>query len=93
MFKPHSKPSLTSRASSLKRLRLSNSPVKMTTLSRNKRRRALRRTKPAVTMQPAIEPILLTLNTSRISAVPKISSFLSGVNMPDMAALSSSTAS
>ena len=44
-------------------------------------------------MQPAIEPILLTLNTWRISAVPMTSSFLSGVSMPDMATLSSSTAS
>ena len=44
-------------------------------------------------MQPAMEPILLTLNTWRISAVPMISSFLSGVSMPDIAALRSSTAS
>ena len=93
MFKPHSKPSLTSRASSLKRLSDSSSPVKTTTLLRSKRTRALRRMMPEVTIQPAMEPILLTLKTWRISALPITSSFLSGVSMPDIAARSSSTAS
>src|SRR4051812_12892101 len=46
---PHSKPALTSRTSSLKRLSESISPVWMTTLSRSTRTCALRFTKPSST--------------------------------------------
>src|ERR1700694_948086 len=46
---PHSKPALTSRASSLKRLSDSMSPVWMTTLSRSTRTCALRLTVPSST--------------------------------------------
>src|SRR5437588_876756 len=47
--RPHSKPALTSRASSLKRLSDSMSPVWMTTLSRGTRTCALRLTAPSST--------------------------------------------
>src|SRR4029079_14578764 len=46
---PHSKPALTSRTSSLKRLSESMSPVWMTTLSRSTRTWALRLTRPSCT--------------------------------------------
>ncbi len=44
-------------------------------------------------MQPATVPILEATNTVRISAMPMTSSRFSGASMPDMAALTSSTAS
>ncbi len=46
-----------------------------------------------VTMQPAIEPILETLKTWRISAEPMTSSLSSGASLPVIAAFTSSTAS
>jgi hypothetical protein len=58
---PQSKPSLTSRASSLKRLRLAIFPLQITALSRTRRALALRRATPCVTIQPAIMPALLIL--------------------------------
>src|SRR5579864_165997 len=47
--RPHSKPALTSRTSSLKRFSESSSPSWMTTLSRSMRIRAPRRTRPSST--------------------------------------------
>jgi hypothetical protein len=65
----------------------------MTTFSRSRRKRAPRRTIPAVTIEPATVPIFDATNTVRISAVPIVSSRCSGASMPVIAALISSTAS
>src|SRR6185437_11747019 len=68
---PHSKPSRTSRTSSLKRFSVLRLPSWMTTLSRSRRTLAPRRTTPSVTMQPATFPTLLMVKTSRIAALPR----------------------
>ena len=58
---PHSKPSVTSRASSLKRLSCAIVVSWMRVPSRKIRTFAFRRTTPLVTMQPAIVPSRETL--------------------------------
>ena len=68
---PHSKPSATSRASSLKRLSWSIVVSWITVPSRTTRTWAPRRTTPFVTMQPAIVPSRETLNSARTSASPE----------------------
>ena len=50
-------------------------------------------TVPEVTYEPATVPIFEATKTVRISAEPMISSFFSGASIPDLAAVSSSTAS
>ena len=89
---PQSYPLETSFTSSLKRLRATNSPVKITTPSLIKRILLLRITLPSVIIHPAIVPTLETLNNSLISAVPVISSFNSGESIPSIASFKSSIA-
>jgi hypothetical protein len=56
-----------------------------------RRARALRRTTPLLTMQPAIAPTRGTRKTSRTSAVPRMRSVSMASSMPIIAALISSS--
>src|SRR5216110_3315508 len=90
---PHSKPSRTSRTSSLKRLREPMPPSYTSTPSRITRTRAVRGMTPERTKHPAIVPTFAILNVCRTSASPSTTSFFSGVSRPSIAAFTSSTAS
>src|SRR5467141_743040 len=90
---PHSKPSRTSRTSSLNRLSDAMLPSYTSTPSRITRTRAVRGMTPERTKHPAMVPILAILNVCRTSASPSTTSFFSGVSRPSIAAFTSSTAS
>ena len=82
---PHSKPSTTSRASSLKRLSCAIVVSWMRVPSRKMRTFALRRTTPLVTMQPAIVPRRETWKSARTSTSPITASVSTGESMPTSA--------
>src|SRR2546430_13228525 len=82
---PHSKPSRTSRTSSLNRLSDDSVPSYTSTPLRMMRTRPVRGLTPLRTKQPAIVPILAILNVCRTSASPSTTSFFSGASRPSMA--------
>src|SRR5712691_11248985 len=90
---PHSKPSRTSRTSSLKRLSEASVPSYTSTPSRITRTFAVLGITPERTKQPAMVPTLAILKICRTSASPRITSFFSGASRPSIADRTSSTAS
>ena len=82
---PHSKPSATSRASSLKRFSCATVVSWMRVPSRKMRTFAPRRTTPLVTMQPAIVPSRETWKSARTSTSPITASVSTGESMPTSA--------
>src|SRR5579862_1914876 len=82
---PHSKPSTTSRASSLKRLSCATVVSWISAPSRKMRTFAPRRTRPLVTMQPAIVPSRETRKSARTSTSPITASVETGESMPTSA--------
>src|SRR5881396_2758261 len=90
---PHSKPSRTSRTSSLKRFSEASVPSYTSTPLRITRTRPVRGITPLRTKQPAIVPIFAILKICLTSASPSTTSFFSGASRPSMASFTSSTAS
>src|SRR6266511_2064981 len=90
---PHSKPSRTSRTSSLNRFNDAKVPSYTSTPLRMTRTRPVRGITPLRTKQPAIVPILAILKIWRTSASPSTTSFFSGASRPSIASFTSSTAS
>src|SRR5213080_1317872 len=86
---PHSKPSRTSRTSSLKRLSDAMLPSYTSTPSRITRTRDVRGMTPERTKHPAMVPTFAILNVCRTSASPSTTSFFSGVSSPSIAAFTS----
>src|SRR5436309_12691876 len=89
---PHSKPSRTSRTSSLKRFSDASVPSYTSTPLRMMRTRPVRGITPLRTKQPAIVPIFAILKIWRTSASPSTTSFFSGARMPSIASFTSSAA-
>src|SRR5947209_8365995 len=80
---PHSKPSATSRTSSLNRRSDPTRPVYTMAPSRTSRAREPRVMAPLVTMEPATTPKRGTRNSCRTSARPSSISCSKGASIPD----------